>query len=405
MNLSLIGIPKSLQRGQSSLQNTLARIFLWSIVLGTFVSACFGGTRVVNKQLCGLMWTLQLTLAGFVILTSNKKRAQYPYWWWLPWIAWAIIRCDWGDFVAVQRTIMLTACPLIAVAAWLAIDTKEQLEWLLRSFMPIVLIIGPLAILDSRELLPYAGSAPLGGTLTTLCMGACYFSAHAYRAPRKGFLMWAFCVACCAMLRGRMATAVTLLTLPMSPLPYKLRFRSIVIGTVLLLGVGALLLPSMMRKNYRDDLTLSEMWAQRQIFNTDGRRGVWPLFWQEAIKTPVFGAGANADLRLSTSDRDLDGWTHPHNDYLRILLNYGLVGIVLLGIPIARSLIYFFSLIRRTHDSTLRTAWCTAFTGMGAMCLLAITGNVIIYISFFGFYLFAIIGAAHGCRSTQLVKA
>jgi O-antigen ligase len=77
-------------------------------------------------------------------------------------------------------------------------------------------------------------------------------------------------------------------------------------------------------------------------------------------------------------------YTHPHNDYFRILHDYGIVGGALL-------LIGGFALIRGTkrvwraavsQDSSLAQPHLTAFLGTTALAFAMITDNVVIYVFF-----------------------
>jgi O-antigen ligase len=62
--------------------------------------------------------------------------------------------------------------------------------------------------------------------------------------------------------------------------------------------------------------------------NVTGRDALWSANWGWFKQAPVIGHGAGASDRLTTTLPD-HGAGHPHNDYLRIMVDYGLIGLAL----------------------------------------------------------------------------
>jgi O-antigen ligase len=62
--------------------------------------------------------------------------------------------------------------------------------------------------------------------------------------------------------------------------------------------------------------------------NVTGRDALWSANWGWFKERPLIGHGAGASDRL-TDALPFHGAGHPHNDYLRILVDYGIVGFVL----------------------------------------------------------------------------
>ena len=62
--------------------------------------------------------------------------------------------------------------------------------------------------------------------------------------------------------------------------------------------------------------------------NVTGRDALWSANWGWFKEKPLIGFGAGASDRM-TEALPGRGAGHPHNDYLRILVDYGLVGFVL----------------------------------------------------------------------------
>ena len=61
---------------------------------------------------------------------------------------------------------------------------------------------------------------------------------------------------------------------------------------------------------------------------TSGRVVIWTQTWQSAVESPWIGKGAGSASAYLADLYDGD-IAHPHNDYLRILHDYGVIGLVL----------------------------------------------------------------------------
>ena len=59
--------------------------------------------------------------------------------------------------------------------------------------------------------------------------------------------------------------------------------------------------------------------------NLEGRRELWATTWDSYLQSPVLGHGAGASDDLITRTYG-SGAGHPHDDYLRILNDYGSIG-------------------------------------------------------------------------------
>ncbi len=115
--------------------------------------------------------------------------------------------------------------------------------------------------------------------------------------------------------------------------------------------------------------------------NLEGRTAVWSSAWSDFQGSPVWGHGAGASDNLASSESD-DAIGHTHEDYLRLLDDYGLIGA---GLWIAA----FVLLLRRSFAAWQRSpdphAISTCVHASAALSLIAIalgmlTDNVIIYL-------------------------
>jgi O-antigen ligase len=58
--------------------------------------------------------------------------------------------------------------------------------------------------------------------------------------------------------------------------------------------------------------------------NVEGRFEIWNAVWRSFLTSPVVGHGAGSSDDLTS--REFEGADHPHNDYLRLLHDYGVPG-------------------------------------------------------------------------------
>jgi O-antigen ligase len=109
-------------------------------------------------------------------------------------------------------------------------------------------------------------------------------------------------------------------------------------------------------------------------FNTAGRSQLWSYTWHLAHQHLLFGGGPG-DAQDNVTARFAGEVNHPHNDYLRLLNDLGVVGLVLF-------LIGVIALLRGTWTRGRRTGepvhWAAFLGVLGVVCA-AVTDNVLVY--------------------------
>jgi len=133
--------------------------------------------------------------------------------------------------------------------------------------------------------------------------------------------------------------------------------------------------------------------------HTSGRLTAWPLYIQ-GIEDVWFGQGSTASVEFGNATFGTGKWSHPHNEYIRIVFDYGIVGTVLFAIPV---LLLLYTCHKRAFSGLPDTLWLYRVSagGIVVMLLLGITGNVLMYVAWFGNMLFATIGVAYGRSSIR----
>jgi len=133
---------------------------------------------------------------------------------------------------------------------------------------------------------------------------------------------------------------------------------------------------------------------------TGGRLFAWPIFL-ENIPNWWVGGGSASSARFGR-EYFFGRWAHPHNEYIRVVFDYGLIGLGLLMIPLV-------ALYRRLGDVLGSTSDATFLAnvmrlGLIGMALLAATGNVLVYMAWYGNLLFCIGGFAFNRRAERGVS-
>lgn len=107
--------------------------------------------------------------------------------------------------------------------------------------------------------------------------------------------------------------------------------------------------------------------------NTSGRSTLWEITTASAAKAPWFGHGpGSANELISGMFKNI---AHPHNDYLRLYHDFGLVGLTLFIIGIMIIFRQVWKRARRTDD---QIHWIAVIALSGVLAA-AFTDNVIVY--------------------------
>jgi O-antigen ligase len=107
--------------------------------------------------------------------------------------------------------------------------------------------------------------------------------------------------------------------------------------------------------------------------NVNGRAKLWGYTWHGFLAKPVFGHGVGSVERAVSS---ISSTTHPHNDFLRLLFDFGLIGTGLWCYAYAR--IVREILRRKSHERADVLTFAARLATL-AIPLSMITDNVIVY--------------------------
>ena len=229
-----------------------------------------------------------------------------------------------------------------------------------------------------------------------------------WRYGRKSGLICAVLITCLIGLsESRLALGIAVALFPLSQLPTKGFVRWLKVGAVAI-AVSAVCYWAF---NYFDELRDRFLKGDVSLrigsveINASGRTAFWHATLESWRESPVFGQGAGSAEGLIESVYTTI--KHPHNDYLRILHDYGVIGMALWIGGVATLLYALWRAWRRSHNAGLTGSrlHLTAALALVAFMLEMTAENAMVIV-----YIMAplgmLIGAAFGVeRSGERTRA
>ena len=378
----------------SLLASSRLPLIVWVSLATTLLAFAYAGSEFAFYSIGGFAWVIALAFAA-MITVARANRITFPIGIWLPWI---IIVVGYGitsNYANLQRSTMLICPIVVGIGASTSRITDEDLSIFLvvirvLSVIMIAIIVFLTGLLITGVLPGSTGFAPQA--ISTLLLSALFISGYSYGNVKDIFWYRAIAsIPIIALTRGPMI--VTGLSLPLSFSPIKLQTRMIFFGVVAIAGLILFFSPRVQKKFfYSGEGTIEDLQDERKV-STSGRRRMAELLVVEIARRPVFGHGANAseEFILNYSRGQL---THPHNDWLRFLYDYGLVGTTVFSLTL---LIQIASLLRGARRSTgatqiLFSAGASSFL---SFVLIMFTDNIVLYAAYFGNLQFTMLGLAY----------
>jgi len=112
---------------------------------------------------------------------------------------------------------------------------------------------------------------------------------------------------------------------------------------------------------------------------TSGRVAIWIETWQSAAESPWIGKGAGS-ASAHLADVFDDEIAHPHNDYLRIVHDYGVVGLVLFLYGMARLGRLSWRKWALPGDLLQRRLSLAGALALTATAMMMVTDNTFVYV-------------------------
>lgn len=196
-------------------------------------------------------------------------------------------------------------------------------------------------------------------------------------------LHWGFFIVCIVASLSRSASAVALLMVPAARM-YRLSGRSIIrlvvggIAVVLIFYLAVAYVPAIHRFFLFGDEAFN---VGGLAIDSRGRWNWWQHLWASFLASPIFGNGIGSAVYVISSNIDVENDIQPHNDHLRLLHDFGIVGYAVFCTAIGAVLIRIYRAWRAASVAGNYSAVIhgTAFLYTGGFLLVMLTDNILIY--------------------------
>jgi O-antigen ligase len=214
---------------------------------------------------------------------------------------------------------------------------------------------------------------------------------------------WAVLAAVPVLANTRTGMVAVALTLPLTLAPLSMTKRLIAVAVLVVAGMGVFQMERIQNKMFYSgqgtvsdavtgvlDLLKGEEPASLD-FATSGRRYIHQALIDGLDEAYWLGHGANTTEAISLAFSEV---THPHNDWLRLRYEYGLLGMLLFALTMLGQVGHALRRLRRMPPEAAIFLW----VGAGAflpMALFMFSDNVILYAAWFGNLQFAMLGLGY----------
>jgi O-antigen ligase len=295
-------------------------------------------------------------------------------------------------------------CPIIAGIAASTYSFSEArarvLElWIRRSYyicaVGIALIVIPFSLADIEN------SGWAGGAITLLIFQAWFLASYFLNGRKTLDLILYFSAVAVPVIganRGPMLAGFALGVCAIIPIP--LSRRLLLGGAAAAIGLAAFYTPKVQNKMFFSGQgTIQDLRASNPDLRDNGRTPLWSALEFGMADSPLFGHGGNAD-RTYLLERGFSNYL-PHNDWLRIRFNYGLVGVYLYAGTMLAQVLHALRKLKFAGSPPLTALTAAALTCFVPYVVVMYTDNVLIYCQYFTVPMMLLLGAAYSAKRAR----
>ncbi len=398
-----------------------ATAWLWLLVVMSGVGLAWAQGSVVlgswSINTPGLQWGLTFVLGSMLLVLLPPARVSMPrvFRWYAAFVVLAVIGVLRTPdlFEGVKHAIQYAAPLVVGLVTLRIADAPERVRTL-RGALWLALAISMVVAVASLRWSAFTGDAPgLTGALGNrtysiflLPVLALALAAWHERGPVYALVVGAIFVLILLTL-SRMVTAAAVVMMGTALMwrgTWASRLRALGVSGVLAalaLSFGPLHDRFFDTPEGSVDVTavgVTGEGREAQLtaggLSLSGRGWLWVQTWQHARSAPVLGHGTGsayaylaAHLQFVTA--------HPHNDYLRVFHDSGGIGLLLLLATAVVGVLTLRRLYLQSGSVLGRELALAAFLSWAGYLMVALTDNIMVYVSFFTQNLFLLIALAH----------
>jgi O-antigen ligase len=287
---------------------------------------------------------------------------------------------------------------LVGALASIHVRRAADLLMFLKACGVALVGIGLIFVAHKGSILAVAGlEADIRACALTLALLGGFFMAALPDRWLMPLISWLSCILLTFITGGRMATMALLVAPVFHPRLKSVTLRLVAVALFACAGIGLFYTPQFQKRFfYEGKGTLTQV--MQGEFLGFGRFEAWPLIYDQAMNRRWYGFGAGSTREFVPVV--WEDMTLPHNDYLRIFFEFGLLG---LGVFLIASASQVVGLVRRSRRSrgVVRYAFAAAAMGWAIFLLTACTDNPLTYAIWVTNPLFALTGAAYGVATRE----
>lgn len=362
-------------------------IFLLTIMAG------LKEPEIMGFRICGWSWVLSFIVSCLFIFIIRGNRITFPFVWWVPFFLYLLIVSDLSQKEDIYRFLIFLCPVLVGVAAsrFYLYNYNKLRTYYFRAVLGVWFIYILAVILSGNMRVPIDIYAIAGPPMTSVLLMIIALE-DPFLKRMKLYVFSAACILFCIILEARMPIIIII-----SLFLFRLKNISFIRRMIMFVSVCLIFIllfqysiiqSYLFRYGHGDVIDLLSF--DSNIIKTSGRLYAWPIYWDTIMKQPWFGHGST--MSVDFGNINFIGWSHPHNEYIRVLFDYGFIGGLLFLIPIFSLSYHCIIGVRRSASENTKWLCSIGLWGIIAMFLLGLTGNVLMYVAWYGNLLFALIG-------------
>lgn len=362
-----------------------------------------GSSNIFGFSITGWAWVIAFTSSALILLSTPPDRICFPVRYWTVWAVLLILyRIFRGDHPDSLQTLAQILTPMVVGCAistyhFTPAHAERVYSWLTKLFYVAVIII----LAKNTAIL--LGKLPTSGKMTpeaiTCCMFAAFYVAfYSTGSPRHLWLyLGMLAVPAVMLVRGPLLSASSAFLLSLSPL--RLRQR-VLLGVMLgLLGLMIFYSPRYQKLMFHSGGgELQDLRWDNENLQTSGRKAMWEELWENWKKSPWTGHGLNASRSVL---REAGYILYlPHNDWLKLLHDMGIIGVVSFGSTMVLQVLGLLSLAHKLKGTSRSLAYAAA-SAFVPFAIVMVTDNVTLYVQYYSNLHFALIGIVYSLASRK----
>ncbi len=360
----------------------------YSVVLmfATALLACgvFLSTRLlINEFLCVVM----------LFLSKGSKKYSLPIKVYCIYMIWLVIGCMYSNYpVFGLRVIIKYIYPLLLVITCSRVVHNHELAItigvLARKVGVLAAILGIFSFIEDILIMGviWCGTARAINFISLMIFSLAMFS-HIEKDKKNNLLLAILFIIPCVLWHFRTSIMGSLVALAVFSL-FKYKIKAVPI-LALLCGLGiacVFMIPSLKEKMFVDKNmsieTIEKNGFETEQINTNGRTAIWEYLERKFNKGREWtGSGTGSVQReMYTNSEFYGGLQVPHSDYVQMLCDNGLIGMILYLLAMGMIIIHCFMIYNnKRHNTYIRICAITAGCALAGVLATMYSDNTVNY--------------------------